>query len=83
MKTKGRATTVDSRIGYNLQLLRRVAGLSQKQIGDNLGVSSQQIQKYESGKNRLPAAALYKLKHIYDVPYEDFFTGIEETTVTS
>lgn len=64
-------------IGENLRRFRHRAGLSQTDVGESLSVSFQQIQKYESGTNRLPIEKLYILKHIYDVPYEYFFVGLE------
>jgi DNA-binding transcriptional regulator YiaG len=65
-------------IGGNLRHLRRRSGLSQSELGHILDVSFQQVQKYENGQNRLPIEKLYILKHIYGVPYEMFFTGMEE-----
>lgn len=57
--------------------MRQEAGLSQMKVGKILGVSFQQIQKYETGSNRLPVEKLYVLKHLYDAPYERFFEGFE------
>ena len=64
-------------IGANLRNLRRRAGLSQSELGHSLNVTFQQVQKYENGQNRLPVEKLYVLKHLYDVPYEYFFVGLE------
>jgi transcriptional regulator with XRE-family HTH domain len=64
-------------IGTNLKMLRRKAQLSQMEVGKTLEVTFQQIQKYESGINRLPIEKLYLLKHLYDVPYDVFFAGFE------
>jgi transcriptional regulator with XRE-family HTH domain len=65
-------------IGMNLRHLRRQAGLTQLDIGKSLDVTFQQVQKYEAGQNRLPIEKLYLLKHLYKIPYEDFFNGFEE-----
>jgi len=65
-------------IGANLRSLRKEAGLSGQDLGDILGVSYQQIQKYESGSNRFPVERLYILKHYFDVPYERFLTGLSD-----
>ncbi len=62
-------------IGQNLKQLRIASGLTQSEVGQAIGVSYQQIQKYEVGGNRLTAEKLYKLKVFYDVPYEAFFKG--------
>lgn len=64
-------------IGHNLKTMRQNACLSQSKLGQELGVSFQQIQKYEKGINRLPAEHIYKLKNYLNVPYEHFFQSIE------
>ncbi len=64
-------------IGINLKLLRERTGLSQNQVGRLLGVSFQQVQKYERGINRLPIEKLFVLKHIYNVEYTEFFFGLD------
>lgn len=56
-----------------LRNLREFHGHTQKEIAILLGVSFQQVQKYEAGKNRLPVEKLFILKHFYDLPYEEFF----------
>ena len=63
-------------IGRNLRHLREKAGLAQKDIAAVLGVSFQQVQKYESGRNHLPMDKLLVLKAFYGVGYEVFFSGI-------
>ncbi len=60
-----------------LRMLRDKHGHTQKEIAHVLNVSFQQIQKYETGKNRLPVEKLYALKHFYDVPFEMFFDSDE------
>lgn len=60
-------------IGANLRYLREASGLSQKQLGRILGISYQQVQKYENGLNRFPVEKLYTLRHYYNVPYDLFF----------
>ena len=67
-------------IGENLRYLRVAAGLSQQDIGGVLGVSYQQVQKYEQGHNRFPIEGLHRLKHYYNVPYEVFFRGVKPDT---
>lgn len=63
-------------IGQNLRTIRHNAGLSQKRLGHMLGVTPQQIQKYERGVNRISADMLFILHHTLQVPYEDFFLRI-------
>ncbi len=60
-------------IGKNLRILRRKHNLSQTELGKHLGITFQQIQKYEKGKNRLPVDYIHTLKMLFDVPYETFF----------
>jgi transcriptional regulator with XRE-family HTH domain len=64
-------------IGSNLRALREAAGFSQNEIGKILHISFQQVQKYESGKNRIPIEKAYVLKHVYNVPYAKLFTGLD------
>jgi transcriptional regulator with XRE-family HTH domain len=68
-------------IGRNLKGLRMAFGYSQKQIGRILGVSFQQVQKYESGVNRLPVEKLYRLQKLYGVPYSSFFGGLNDADI--
>lgn len=64
-------------IGRNLMLLRQASGVTQREVAARLGSSFQQVQKYESGKNRIPAEKLHILKLFFDVPYEVFFEGLQ------
>lgn len=68
-------------IGQNFRLLREQAGLTQKDIARMLGVSFQQIQKYERGENRLPVDRLHALKNILDVSYDAFFKGLDKAVI--
>lgn len=63
-------------VGETLKNLREAAGLSLKDISAVLGVSYQQVQKYEQGANRFPVEKLFELKKFYGVGYEDFFAGM-------
>lgn len=62
-------------IGGNLRALRLNRGFTQTQIASALGVSFQQVQKYETGQNRLPIDKLLKLKQFYNAPFDVFFEG--------
>lgn len=68
-----RTTDFDARIGQNLRALRLRHGLSQEALGTLLGVTFQQVQKYENGANRLPVEKLYRLHRHFRVPCEYFF----------
>jgi transcriptional regulator with XRE-family HTH domain len=74
---KKQKTSDSMTIGRNMRKLRLQKGYSQKELGEMLGVSFQQIQKYETGKNRLPSDRLYRLQSIYRVPFMTFFENIE------
>lgn len=64
------------KIGKVLIALRKDAGLSLSDIARHLGISYQQVQKYERGENRLPLEKLHSLKEFYGVPYEMFFNSL-------
>lgn len=63
-------------IADNMKTLRKFAGLSLQDVGLILGVSHQQVQKYESGANRLPLQALPALCDAFGVPVEAFLQGV-------
>jgi transcriptional regulator with XRE-family HTH domain len=60
-------------IGHNLRRVREKRKLSQTALGDAFGITFQQIQKYESGKNRISASLLYRAAGLLDVPISHFF----------
>lgn len=64
-------------IGLNLKNLRKNVGLTQGELGKILGVSFQQVQKYETGANRIPALQLYILQQTFHVPFDAFFEKVE------
>ena len=69
---------VDEYVGNRLQLLRTVIGMSQQQLGKAVGVSFQQIQKYEKGSNRISCSRLYEISAILKKPVTFFFEGIDQ-----
>jgi transcriptional regulator with XRE-family HTH domain len=68
----------DAHVGQRVRLRRTLLGMSQERLGDALGLTFQQVQKYERGANRISAGTLYRLAQILDVPISFFFDGIEE-----
>lgn len=64
---------VDKLVGQNIRIFRVAKKLSQTQLGDALGVTFQQVQKYEKGVNRVGSGRLAKLSKILDVPINRFF----------
>lgn len=75
MENKKRRTgdEFSKNLGGTLRRLRSHRGLSQKDVAKILSVSFQQIQKYETGQNRLPIEKLLVLKHLYAIPLDNFF----------
>jgi transcriptional regulator with XRE-family HTH domain len=66
-------TAVDTYIGARIREQRPAVGLSQAALGEKLGVSFQQIQKYESGKNRVTAARLFEICEALNVSLASMF----------
>ena len=70
-------SNIDKNIDYKLKLKRVDSGMSQEALGENVGLSSQQIQKYEKGANRISASRLFELTRILEVDISYFFEGYE------
>ena len=64
---------VDIHVGSRVRLRRMVIGMSQEKLGEKMGLTFQQIQKYEKGTNRIGASRLFQLAQILDVPVQFFF----------
>lgn len=64
---------VDVHVGSRVRLRRTLLGMSQEKLGQALGLTFQQVQKYERGANRIGSSRLYQLSHILDVPISFFF----------
>lgn len=69
------ATDADRTIGSLIASLRKAQGLSQSALGDAIGVSFQQVQKYEKGRNRIGAGRLQMIADLLNVPVETFFAA--------
>src|SRR4051812_29887114 len=69
------ATEADRAIGSRIAALRAAQGLSQTMLGQAIGVSFQQVQKYEKGRNRIGAGRLQAIADMLQVPVETFFAG--------
>ena len=72
---------IDVHVGSRVRMRRKLLGMSQEKLGKALGLTFQQIQKYEKGANRIGSSRLYKLSHIMDVPVGYFFEDMQEETV--
>ena len=64
---------IDVHIGKKLKMIRIMSGMSQNQIGELVGVTFQQIQKYEKGLNKISAGKLYELSQVFGKPISIFF----------
>src|SRR5215471_5774961 len=66
---------IDKHVGSRVRMRRMMLGMSQEKLGDALGLTFQQVQKYESGTNRIGASRLQHISHILQVPVSFFFEG--------
>ena len=69
---------VDVHVGGRARLRRTLLGMSQTDLAEALGLTFQQVQKYEKGVNRISASRLYHLSLIFGVPVESFFEELED-----
>lgn len=69
----GKPNPVDIHVGSRIRLRRTLLGLSQEKLGEAIGLTFQQIQKYERGANRVGASRLYALSQVLDVPVAFFY----------
>ena len=69
---------VDKYVGSRVRGRRMVLGISQTELGQALGVSFQQVQKYEKGSNRISASKLLAISHMLERPVSYFFDGADE-----
>lgn len=67
---------VDVHVGARVRILRRASGMSQEALADRLGLTFQQVQKYERGANRISASKLFEIAAALNVPVSSFFEGL-------
>ncbi len=82
-KVAGKPNPVDIYVGSRVRLRRTLLGMSQEKLGEALGLTFQQVQKYERGTNRIGASRLYDLSRVLDVPVQFFFDGFGGRNHTS
>jgi len=75
-----RVRPVDLQIGNCVRFHRMLIGMSQERLGDLLGLTFQQIQKYEKGVNRISAGRLFELARIFNVPIGSFYKEANAVT---
>ena len=75
--TRKSPNPVDVHVGSRVRMQRMLIGMSQEKLGEALGLTFQQVQKYEKGTNRIGASRLYEIGAVLGVPIEYFFDGLE------
>jgi transcriptional regulator with XRE-family HTH domain len=73
--TKKAPNPVDKHVGSRVRMRRMMLSMSQEKLGGALGLTFQQVQKYEKGTNRIGASRLQQISHILQVPVAFFFEG--------
>jgi len=70
--------SVDTHVGQRVRMRRTLLGMSQEKLGEAIGLTFQQVQKYERGSNRISAGTLFRLSQVLDVPVSFFFDSYED-----
>ncbi|NQE64471.1 helix-turn-helix domain-containing protein [Caulobacter sp. RHG1] len=73
---------VDLHVGGRVRIRRKMIDLSQEQLADAIGLTFQQVQKYERGANRISASKLYEIARTLQVPVSFFFDGLADPVTT-
>ena len=73
---KKQANPIDIQVGSRVRIRRMLIGMSQERLGDLLGLTFQQVQKYEKGVNRIGAGRLFEVSRILGVPIDFFYEGV-------
>lgn len=82
-KSSGRAAStghpnpIDVHVGSRVRLRRTLLGMSQEKLGEAIGLTFQQVQKYERGANRIGSSRLFDLSRVLDVPISYFFEDMQ------
>lgn len=74
-------SAIDEYVGKEIRRIRKAAGLSMMELADKLGMSYQQIQKYEIGANRVSAGVLYEVACLFHMDIRDFFPPLKHSEV--
>ena len=76
VSTEPDVNAVDEHVGRRVRSRRKLVRLSQAQLADELGLTFQQVQKYERGANRISASKLFMIARVLEVPVSYFFDGL-------
>ena len=74
----GKPNPIDVHVGSRVRLRRTLLGMSQEKLGEAIGLTFQQVQKYERGANRIGSSRLFDLSRVLDVPISFFFDDMPE-----
>jgi transcriptional regulator with XRE-family HTH domain len=80
---KKSAHPIDRHVGARVRMRRTIVSMSQGKLADKLGITFQQVQKYEKGTNRIGAGRLQRIAEVLDVPVSFFFEGAPGSTTHS
>jgi transcriptional regulator with XRE-family HTH domain len=78
----GDESRVNERVGRNIRKLRVLAGWTQADLAGQLGLTFQQVQKYERGQSRVSAATLFRLRQFFACNYADFFVDPDDSAAS-
>ena len=81
--TKKAPNSIDKHVGRRVRMRRKMLAMSQTQLAEALGLTYQQVQKYEDGTNRIGAGRLQQISDILQVPVAFFFEGMASTPTTA
>jgi transcriptional regulator with XRE-family HTH domain len=79
MANLGKPNPIDVHVGSRVRLRRTLLGMSQETLGAAIGLTFQQVQKYERGANRIGASRLFDLSRVLDVPIPYFYDDMDDT----
>ena len=68
---------IDAAMGQRLRMLRKERGVTQQQLGDGIGMTFQQVQKYERGTNRIAISTLFKIARVLQVSPTELIDGLD------
>jgi len=77
MASKGFPNPIDVHVGQRIRQRRTLLGMSQEKLAEAIGLTFQQVQKYERGANRVGSSRLFDLARVLDVPIDYFFEDME------
>ncbi|SKA23474.1 helix-turn-helix domain-containing protein [Consotaella salsifontis] len=75
-ENKKKPNPIDVHVGSRVRLRRTMLGMSQEKLGESLGITFQQVQKYEKGSNRIGASRLQRISEVLSVPVAFFFEDV-------